>query len=255
MICNRIKISIISLLVLFCVLSCAKQPKHLIKVEGSLIEVTPDVEAKTTINTIIQPYKEKVESEMNAVLSYTPVDLVRTDGAMESSLGNLLADLCMERSQPIFNSRTGQNIDFALFNYGGIRAGISKGAITNQHAFELMPFENYLVVVEMTSEKIIELIEYLIRSQRAHPVSKNISLTLMNEGFELEINGEKLNSTKNYHVLTTDYLQNLGDNMNHFSDPVSVYNLDYKMRNAIIDYLKETDTVKVEMDGRIRKMN
>ena len=93
---------------------------------------------------------------MNTVLSYTPHNLVRTDGELESSLGNLLADLCYEKGNPIFNSRTGKNIDFALFNYGGIRAGITQGNITTQNAFNLMPFENSLVVLELTSEKIEE---------------------------------------------------------------------------------------------------
>ena len=72
---------------------------------------------------------------MSKVLSYTPIDLTRTDGKLESSLGNLLADLCYQRANPVFKSRTGNTIDFALFNYGGIRAGITKGDITTQNAF------------------------------------------------------------------------------------------------------------------------
>ncbi len=192
---------------------------------------------------------------MNTVLSYTPVNLTRNDRKLESSLGNLMADLCYQKANTIFNSRTGKNIDFALFNYGGIRAGIPQGVITNQHAFKLMPFENSLVVVELSAIKVIELINYLIASKRAHPLSKHINLTITKNGYTLKINNAPINKSKTYHVLTSDYLQNGGDNMNFFKNPISLYKLDYKVRNAIIDYFKETDTIKVTLDGRFRTEN
>src|SRR5210317_1572100 len=173
MISYKLLKNVIILFLITSVLSaCDSPPKKLVKIEGSLISVDEEIAAKESIQSFIQPYKESVDKEMNTVLCYTPVDLVRTDGELESSLGNLMADLCMEKANPIFKSRTGKSIDFALFNYGGIRAGISKGDITNEHAFQLMPFENYLVVVEMTTAKIRELVAYLISRQRAHPVSK-----------------------------------------------------------------------------------
>ena len=256
MICYKLlKNSILSFLLVGTLLACDTGPKKLTKIEGSLISISPELTPDDAVHKLIKPYKEKVEMEMNTVLSYTPVDLVRTDGEFESSLGNLLADLCIERAQPVFGSRTGKTIDFALFNYGGIRAGISKGAITNQHAFELMPFENYLVVVEMSGDKIMELVDYLISRGRAHPVSRNFKLHIKADDYELTINGKSFDATKTYHVLTSDYLQNGGDNMIHFSDPIALYTLDYKMRNAIIDYLKDIDTVKVALDGRIKHIN
>ena len=204
------------------------------------------------IEEFIKPYREKVEGEMNTVLSYTEKDLVRTDGELESSLGNLMADLCFKRANPVFSSRTSKNIDFALFNYGGIRAGITKGGIKTENAFQLMPFENSLVVVELTSEKIKELVKYLINGKRAHPLSKQINLTITKIGYNLTINKKPIEDSKTYFVLTSDYLQNGGDHMNFFKNPVSIVNLDYKLRNAIIDYFKETDTIQVKLDGRFR---
>jgi len=41
--------------------------------------------------------------------------------------------------------------------------------------------------------------------------------------------------------------------MNFFKNPVNLYKTDYKLRNAIIDYFKETDTIKVKLDGRFRE--
>jgi len=143
---KKIIISLFTISVLF---SCKNEPQNLVKIEGKLLPISEELTEKQEITDFIQPYKVKVESEMNAVLSFTPTDLVRTDGELESSLGNLMADLCFERANPVFNSRTGKNIDFAMFNYGGIRAGISKGVVKMENAFNLMPFENSLVVVEL----------------------------------------------------------------------------------------------------------
>ncbi|MFK5958574.1 MAG: 5'-nucleotidase [Lutibacter sp.] len=236
----------------FLLFSCKNEPQHLVKIEGKLIPINEELTSKKAIEAIIEPFKMKVEAEMNAVLSYTPNELNRADGKLESSLGNLMADLCFEKASPVFNSITGKNIDFALFNFGGIRAGISKGKITTRNAFNLMPFENQLVVVELTSEKIKELINYLIIENRAHPVSKQINLAITKNGYNLKINNKPIDSSKTYYVLTSDYLQNGGDNMNFFKNPVNLYKTNYKVRNAIIDYFKENDTVKIKLDGRFR---
>jgi 5'-nucleotidase len=246
---KKIIISIFTILLFF---SCKNEPQILVKVEGKLLPITEEIQSKKEIEEFIKPYREKVESEMSTVLSYTEKDLVRTDGELESSLGNLMADLCYDRANPVFKSRTNNNIDFALFNYGGIRAGISKGEIKTENTFQLMPFENNLVVVELTSEKIKELVNYLITNNKAHPLSKHINLEITKKGYNLTINNKPLDDSKTYFVLTSDYLQNGGDKMDFFKNPVSIENLDYKLRNAIIDYFKDTDTIKVKLDGRFR---
>jgi 5'-nucleotidase len=231
-------------------INCKNEPQQLVKIEGKLIPINADISADSVITNYIKPYKQAVEKEMSTVLSFTPKDLLRTDGELESSLGNLLADLCYERANPVFKSRTGKNIDFAMFNYGGIRAGISKGNITTQNAFNLMPFENSLVVVELTPEKIQEMVTYLKQQNLAHPLSKQFNLVLTESEYQLIINNKPFNASKNYFVLTSDYLQNGGDKMNFFKNPVSMVNLDYKLRNAIIDYFAETDTINTGLDGR-----
>ena len=246
---------IIPFLTITLLISCKSEPYVLTKIEGKLLPVNSEIEENKDITKFIEPYKNHVEKEMNTVLSYTPITLTRTDAPLESSLGNLMADLCYEIANPVFNSRTGKDIDFAMFNYGGIRAGIQQGNITNSTAFQLMPFENSLVVVEMNADKIKELIQYLIAENRAHPLSKHINLTVKNDNYTVTINSKPLNNSETYYVLTSDYLQNGGDNMNFFKNPKNLYNLDYKVRNAIIDYFKSKDTIYTQLDGRFKKEN
>ena len=246
------KKSIILIFVFVLLISCKREAVQLVKIEGKLLPVTEKLPSDSTFVNLIEPYKVKIDKEMKTVLSYTPKNLDRTDGEMESSLGNLLADLCYEIANTIFQNRTDKSIDLALFNYGGIRSGISKGAVTYENAFKLMPFENSLVVVELTHDKLLELLDYLIKSNRAHPVSSSLRLKIKKDGFDFTINNQQGNSAKTYFVLTSDYLQNGGDNMLFFKDPINLYILDYKMRNAIIDYFKQTDTLRPVLDGRIK---
>ncbi|HMC02386.1 MAG TPA: hypothetical protein VKN14_15205, partial [Flavobacteriaceae bacterium] len=57
-------------------------------------------------------------------------------------------------------------------------------------------------------------------------------------------------TTKTYYVATNDYLYSGGDNMTFFKPNDSLYDLNYKIRNALIDYFKKTDTIKPVIDDR-----
>lgn len=233
--------------------NCKKDKYVVTKITASKISVDSTLNSQTKYTDVINPYKEKMITEINTTISYAEKDLVRTDGALESSLGNLLADLTYKRANPIFKKQTGKSIDFAMFNYGGIRAGITKGNVTNRNAFELMPFENMLVVVELNGNKIIELINYLKEKNTAHPLSKHVELTLYKNSYNLKINNKKFDKKKTYFVLTSDYLQSGGDNMVFFKNPIQRISLEYKMRDAIVDYFKSVDTLRSNLDGRFKR--
>lgn len=225
----------------------------MVQINSESIKIDSTLATDKSIEQTIAPFRASMENSINKVISYTKKDLVRTDGKLESSLGNLMADLAVKQGAPIFKTHTNKSIDFAMFNYGGIRAGIPAGAVTNKHAFELMPFENSLVVVELLPKKIEELVTYLIKNNKAHPLSKQIKLNAKNEGYSLDINGKPFRKDRNYHVLTSDYLQNGGDKMDFFKNPVRLYKLNYKVRDAIIDYFKSTDTLQSKLDQRFIK--
>ena len=149
--------------IFFTFLSCKKENHHLTKITAKTIAIDSIFASDNEITKTIAPYKKKMIVKINTVLSYSPKNITRTDGELESSLGNLLGDLSFKRVQPIFYKKTGKNIHFALFNYGGIRACIAKGNVSNKNAFKLMPFENNYVVAELSGEKMVALINYLIK--------------------------------------------------------------------------------------------
>ena len=67
---------------------------------------------------------------------------------------------------------------------------------------------------------------------------------------EAKINGKEISKNKIYSVATTDYLLNGGDKMDFFKKSKENTILDYKLRNILIDYFKQIDTLSFQTDNR-----
>lgn len=232
-------------------IGCSKPNIQLTKITGKRIEIDSTIASDKSINDFISPYRDELNKNMQEELCNAPFDFVKNDGELQSTLGNLLADLSFEMANPIFNKKTNTNIDFVLMNSGGLRAPIPKGKVTTENAFLLMPFENELVVTKLSGEKVKELFEYFITKKSAHPLSKQINLTIDGNNFTVKINGEPFDQNKSYFVLTNDYLQTGGDGMNFFANPEELIPLDYKARDAIIDYFTKEETLEARLDNRV----
>lgn len=237
--------------ILFFLVSCKQNEYTLTQVEGRQIEINDSITASAKVDSVLSPFRNHVESQLSESLAYSARDMKRTDGALNSSIGNMMADAVMELVNPIFNAQTGKNIDFVLLNYGGIRATMAQGDVSRRTAFEIMPFENEIVVVELSPEKITELLDYLKTERIAHPVSGiEIKLNNNDEISEVKIQGNPLDTSKTYFIATSDYLKNGGDRMYFFEDAVNTTTLDYKLRNLFIDYFIKKDTIDFLPDNR-----
>lgn len=252
----RAKLYKISVLVIICFalhkipISCKEKNKSLDFIRGSQLELSEDLPEDETVLELVAPYKSDLDLKINEVLCYNPRVLDKRESELESSLGNLLADVCFEAGDSLLKSVKGTGVDFAVFNYGGMRAAIQKGDVTVEDIYQLMPFENRLVIVELNSDEVKALIDYLIRQHQAHPVS-GIQIAL-NKGKEPEIliGNEKWDPSRSYHVLTIDYLQHGGGNMTFLTAPQYLYVSDVKVRDALIRNFRKRDTLKTGLDRR-----
>ena len=188
---------------------------------------------------------------MNTPISYSPETYKKNDGELNSTLSNMFADATYEMSNPVFNKMSGKNIDIVLLNNGGIRSIISKGNISEKTAFELMPFENSIVVLELSGLSIIKMIDYLRKVKLQHPIS-GLQITLNNDYSvnEVKINGVSIENEKKYYVATTDYLLDGGDKMYFLGETLKTTDINYKMRDILLDYFKKYDTLKLKSDNR-----
>ena len=244
-------------LLLISSLSCKETYLHVTKIEGKQIPISDSLSTNDEIESFIKPYRNHIKKDLDSVLAFSADTYSKSDGDFNTAIGNFMADAVYNEANPIFKSRTGKDIDMVLLNHGGIRSIISKGNVTTRTAFELMPFENSLLVVEMKGSQIDSLVNYLSKGKKAHPISK-LKLVI-DEDFnviEASINGKNIEATKNYYVATNDYLYNGGDNMTFFKRNEGVHDLNYKIRSALIDHLKKIDTISPTRDDRfIQKSN
>jgi 2',3'-cyclic-nucleotide 2'-phosphodiesterase (5'-nucleotidase family) len=202
--------------------------------------------------TYIQPYKEQLAGIMSEVLIESAQAL--TKGNPEGILGDYCADACQRQS--IIRSRELglPSPDMSILNNGGLRVSLPKGNITMGNIFELMPFENSLVLLELSGTQLLELLNF-IAEKNGTPVSGVKFIIKDKKATSILINNSDFNVEKKYWVATSDYLANGGDNLVFLKKVSRKENLNLKVRDAFVNDLrmisKENKLLKVELDGRI----
>ncbi len=254
---NNLKFKQFVVFTTFCFLmSCKNETGKLTEIEGKQIPIDSTIAQTDSITDFVEPYKNRINEILDSTLAYAPKPLLLNDGERTSSMGNLMADIVFEEAAPIFNSRSGKELDFVVLNAGGVRSVISEGNVSARNAYEVMPFENYIEVVELSGSATRQLINFVAKSSRRHPVS-GIEIITDKEGAleSVNIQGQPFDESRNYFVATSDYLVNGGPSVGFFDEIVSRTATDYLLRNAIIDHFKKVDTLKAVADERIKQLD
>ncbi len=241
----------------FCfLLACKQETGGLSEIKSEQIKIDSTYKEVDSIAFFVKPFKDRINQVLDSTLAHAPKSLILDDGARNTSMGNLMADIVFEETKPLFKSKTGKDLDFVVLNRGGIRSVISAGNVTARNAYEVMPFENYISVVELKGSAVRELITFLASATRAHPIA-GMQIVLNKKGAleSVNINGSPFDENRVYHVATSDYLVQGGEEMGFFKHVNAVTNTDYLLRNAIIDYFKKVDTLKATVDDRFIQLN
>lgn len=239
-------------LTLFFISSCSDKNYNLTKIEGKQLPITEKAAETPGIESFIKPYRDHINQDLDNVLAYAPETLDKSTGKWQTSIGSLLADVCLQRGNTVFKSRENKDIDMCLLNHGGIRAILPKGNVTTRTAFEIMPFENNLVVIALKGEQILDIAAYIIKEKKPQPLSgMTFTIAKDNTAENILVQGKPLDLNKTYYVATNDYLANGGDSMTFFAKGTQKFDLNYKLRNVLIDYFKDVDTVVAPKNIRI----
>ncbi|MCR4030035.1 MULTISPECIES: 5'-nucleotidase C-terminal domain-containing protein [Flavobacterium] len=236
----------------FFIFSCSPKNYNLNKIEGKQLPITEKIGETPAIEAFIKPYRDHINQDLDNVLAYCPETLDKSTGKWQTSIGSLLADVCLQKGNTVFKSRENKDIDLCLLNHGGIRAILPKGNVTTRTAFEIMPFENNLVVIALKGEQIQDIAAYIIKEKKPQPLSgMTFTITKDNTAKNIMVQGKPLDLNKTYYVATNDYLANGGDSMTFFAKGTQKFDLNYKLRNVLIDYFKDVDTVLAPKNIRI----
>lgn len=240
-------------LIAFILFGCTTKSK-IISISSSYVEFnsenTPIEDADAA--TLIRPYRLKLETEMNTILAVSELEMFK--GVPEGILGNFITDLTLEKGNEYCVKNKIERADICLLNNGGLRTTLPKGDITKRRIFELMPFENELVVLTLSGEKAQGLFDFLARVNGMPLAGAKLGIS-NKKPVNILVGEEKFDPQKTYRVLTSDYLAEGGDKMRFFLDPIKRENVGNKLRDAIIEYVAEQGdkglTLSAQLNGRI----
>ena len=170
----------------------------------------------------------------------------------ESPLSNLLSDILVWGAKPYQ-----QQVDFAVYNIGGIRAAFAKGDITVGDVVDVAPFENKICFLTLSGEKVMELFRQ-IASTGGEGVSGSVHLEITKQG-ELKkalINNQPIDPNKQYRIATLDYLAQGNDKLEAFKSKTNVLSpQDYhsNVRFIIMDYFREAAKQGQKVDAKVER--
>lgn len=221
---------------------------------GALIPCAPEVVDDSKIGEIVRAYNKELEVKLGEVIGEAVVALdgeranVRTK---ETNLGNLVADVM----------RDAGSADIALTNGGGIRASINAGSITVGDVFTVLPFDNTLVVLEVTGANIKAALE---RSVSEYPDQLGAFLQVSGLSFEFDpakapgervvsvsVDNKPLDEKKIYTVATNDFVAAGGDGYDMLKDAKVAFESGEMLRDIFAGYIKAQNKVSPDIEGRI----
>lgn len=212
------------------------------------IYINDQLSEDNAIDAIIQPYKHELEGKMNTKISHTNVELTKSGD--NSNLGNLLADYTFEGADEWAKKNNTPPIDAAVINIGGIRTIIAKGDILTKQIYEVMPFENEIVIIKMNGKDLEGLFDYYLKTQKNNPVSHLLIETENGTLSQKLINGKTMDYNKTYYIATSDYLALGGDNMFFFSKGEMI-STGIKMRDLFLEKFKHNPEISSPDDVRL----
>jgi 2',3'-cyclic-nucleotide 2'-phosphodiesterase (5'-nucleotidase family) len=252
---NKIKFMryffVFNIFALFFLAACKPTRTFLADEKAKTYRIAPSdtMAADPAVEALIQPYKSSLDGKMNAVIGKCAKEL--TAGDAVSLLGNWSSQIILNQSIKYYK----KNIDFATINRGGLRIkSIAAGDVTRGKMYELMPFDNALVVITTDSAGVDKFIRHMGR-KGGWPIS-GASYHINKGSVEnIKIGGQLLRGGRNYSFVVSDYIADGGDSCD-FLKTMQRDNLNKLMRDAFIEGVEdETRNGRVldaEIDDRIK---
>jgi len=210
---------------------------------------------------MLKPYRDSLSGIMNEVIGNAEGDFVKEKPG--GSLGNLVTEAMYTAAKQIDKKCVG-----AICNYGGLRVPeIKKGDITKGKIFELLPFENELVILEIRGE-ILEQWLYLIGASGGWPISGSIYsnynaggkvaaifkdsaiIEEADKNLALKITQPMIRHDSVYHIATSDYIANGGDNC-EFLKGQKRTNTGLLLRDVVMNDIRKRTNIQPDTQPRM----
>ncbi len=227
-----------------------------VNTKASQSQIDSSVKDDPAVEKMLATYSEKVRA-LNVVLG-TLDGKLRKESLGAGTLGNFVTDGMLAEAR----RKSGKNIALAIVNAGGLRKNeIAAGQLKASDVFELLPFENAVITLDMTGVQLRKLVQIGTRDAQSGARVKYrwneqnrtefISARLIDaNGTEREIDPNAV-----YTVVTIDYLYKLNSGSYAVLQEGKNYTLvNATLRDAMIDYVKSETTagrtIRAKLDDR-----
>ena len=233
------------LLVAMSMMACQK-PMHVTSFSTQAIPVNASLDSiqDSAYIAVLAPIKEGLEREMNVVLGYAPERM--WVNRPECPMLNWSSDALWEAAKRVYPKR----VDMAVVNIGGMRCEWQAGEVTRQCVFELMPFDNRLVVLTLKGSDILDLCQSFAK-QGGEGVAGLRMKSVDGRLAEVLIDGKAVCPDSLYTVATSDYLSGGADHMDALTRYTDYWNSDLLIRDLYLEAVKEQGTITARIDGRM----
>ena len=215
------------------------------RVDFTLVE--DGVEAAADIEALIAPYRSRLGEQLAEVLAHATGEFGQ--GEPEGTLENLVADALLDVVQDI----AADTVHVALLNDGGLRVPVSEGPILMRHAYELLPFENYVTVLSLSGSQLERLADEIALSG-GEPIAGWTMELEGDDAVDVRVGGQAIDPARTYRLATLDYLVDGGGTWTVLweAEARGREDLDTLLRDAFVAYLREREAVTPALDGRVR---
>lgn len=194
--------------------------------------VTAALPRDSQLVSMMEPYRDSVNRSMSVVVGVTDVDMEKA--RPESALGNFMVDAMLYEARQKF----GVPVDAAFTNYGGIRINqLPKGPVSRGKIFELMPFDNLLVLQQVKGSVLQQFLD-LTAASGGWPAAGITMQIRDKKAVNIKVGGQPLDPNKTYTIANSDYVANGGDDAAMFRN-IPQQSKGYLLRDALFDYIND----------------
>ena len=207
------------------------------------VDASSDSIADSAYIAYLVSYKEAVEREMAVVIGYAADEMYVA--SPECPMLNWATEVLWARAKEVYPNK----VDMAVMNMGGMRCEWHKGPITQGNVFELMPFDNQLVVLTLKGEDILALCQSFA-TYGAQGVAGLRMTAVDGQLADVTIGGKPIDMNALYTLATSDYLSGGTDHMEALKNHVDCWNSGLLVRDLYVQSVK-ADTIRAILDGRM----
>lgn len=208
--------------------------------------VAPD----SALTAMVTRWNREVSVLAAEPVGHNAVRLTRTRGG-ESTVGDLVTDAM----------RAEVAADIAMQNTGGLRADLPEGLVTKGSIFEIMPFENTIVTMDLTGAQVRRAIEEGLRGERVTQLSGlKYEFAFDRPDFQRLVSitradGTPLDDTKTYKVAVNNFMAEGGDDYAALKQGKNTVDTSINVRDALERFVREKckdgKPLEYRIEGRI----